>query len=310
MEYGLCCLFYNEPIKFRTYTRTAVERLSQTKPQAAKEKVIEIINHNIRTLQTALDYCRDHDINSYRISSDLIPHMSTMRKMNIISDKQMNLFAEQLRNINSHDLILSMHPGQHVNMGSPNQKVIDNSVLDLKEHFWVAEKVGCTEINIHLGGSYGDKKSAIKRFISNMKSRIPADQLKWITLENDELNYSIEDVYNVAKKLGIRATYDIHHQRCYELRYPGSRSRMENYLLCAETWEGYGYQRLHISSPKQGYSSVVQSRPHHDFIQPEDIPEWLLQMKHIHLDIEAKAKEKAIRELRNQLKAKYEKLSA
>ena len=122
-----------------------------------------------------------------------------------------------------------------------------------------------------------------------------------MTIENDELNYSVEDVVEIASELGIRAAYDIHHQRCYEMRYPGTINEREYLELCRTTWEGYGHQRVHLSSPKFGYGDFAKSRPHHDFISIDDFPQWLLDYPDAHLDIEAKAKELAIADLQQKI---------
>lgn len=39
MEFGLCCLFYKEPIKFKTYTYVGIKKLPK---QEAWEKVMSI----------------------------------------------------------------------------------------------------------------------------------------------------------------------------------------------------------------------------------------------------------------------------
>jgi UV DNA damage endonuclease len=302
MELGLCCKFYKEPIKFKIYTLVNIQRIHKNNPDAAKEKVLDIVYQNIHSLQDALDYCQDHSIGSFRVSSDLIPHLTSMRKLDILTDQDLEKIQKQLSQIKTHNIILSMHPGQHVNMGSPYGNIVENSLTDLKGHFFVAEPLGCKEINIHVGGVYGNKSEAVERFIKNMRSQIPKDKLYHITIENDELNYSVEDVVAIAKELGIRATYDIHHQRCYEMRYPRTKSEREYLELCRVTWEGYGYQRVHLSSPKFGYINFAKSRPHHDFININDLPVWLLKYPSVHLDIEAKAKELAINDLQQQLK--------
>ncbi len=53
MEFGLCCLFYKELIKFKTYTYAGIKKLPK---QEAWEKVIGIWKHNISTLQEAVNY--------------------------------------------------------------------------------------------------------------------------------------------------------------------------------------------------------------------------------------------------------------
>lgn len=301
MEFGLCCLFYNEPIKFKTYTYSGIKKISGSDMPGARKKVLDIWQHNIKTLQQAIDYCVKHDIKSYRIGSDLLPQMDRMVDDGVVSQTDLDWATEELKKINSQGIILSMHPGQHVNMGSPTESVIHNSMRDLKNHFFVAEPLGCTEINFHLGGSYGDKESAIKRFIFNMNQYLTSYQRSWITLENDELNYSIKEVVGVCKELHMRATYDIHHQRCHELSYAADGTPEEYFEMARETWKGYNYQRMHISTPKDGYSTCAKSRPHHDFIDPNDLPQWMIEKDFLYVDIEAKAKEVAIKQLRESI---------
>jgi UV DNA damage endonuclease len=302
MEYGLCCLFWDEPIKFKTYTYAGITKILKEKGMdSAREKVFGIWQHNVETLQAAMDYCANNGIKSYRIGSDLLPQLHRMISDGIATQQDLDRYTTKLSNLNTRGLILSMHPGQHVNMGSPSTDVITNSVRDLKDHFFVAKPLGCTEINIHIGGAYGDKISAMDRFVENMQRELTPEELSWITLENDELNFNVEETVSVCNRLGIRMTYDLHHQRCYELKYGIEKSTREWFDLAATTWKNYDYQRLHISTPRDGYTTQAKSRPHHDFITPTDIPEWLTNIPDVHVDIEAKAKETAIFKLREAL---------
>jgi UV DNA damage endonuclease len=303
MEYGLCCLFWEEPIKFKTYTYAGITKLLKEKGMdSAREKVFGIWQHNVDTLQKAIVYCRDHDIKSYRVGSDLLPQLHRMIGDGIATQDHLEEYTQKLSQINSDGIILSMHPGQHVNMGSPSTDVVTNSVRDLKDHFFVAKPLGCTEINIHLGGGYGDKPAAMARFIENMKTLLTPEELSWITIENDELTYGVDECLTVAKELGIRVTFDIHHHRCWKINNPDyTDSEIELFNKCCVTWNDYGYQRLHISTPKNGYSTASKSRSHHDFITPTDLPMWLADIPNVHVDIEAKAKETAIFKLRESL---------
>ena len=302
MEYGLCCLFWEEPIKFKTYTYAGITKILKEKGMdSAREKVFGIWQHNVDTLQKAIDFCKENDIKSYRVGSDLLPQLHRMISDGIATPYHLEEYTQKLSQITSDGIILSMHPGQHVNMGSPTTDVVTNSVRDLKDHFFVAKPLGCTEINIHVGGAYGDKVSAMDRFVSNMKEHLAPEELSWMTIENDELSFNVEETVDVCKRLGIRMTYDLHHQRCFELKYGTEKTIRELFDIAATTWQGYDYQRLHISTPRDGYTTQAKSRPHHDFITPTDLPDWLVEMSNVHIDIEAKAKETAIKQLREAL---------
>lgn len=297
LKFGLCCLFHKEDIKFKTYTKASLLKLNINEQ---KEKILGIINHNIKTLQSAINYCCNNNIESYRVSSDLIPHFQFIQTV-LYKDEIENIFTS-LSKIDTKNITLSVHPGQHVNLGSPTEEVIKNSLDDLYYHGKLVESLNCLEINIHLGGTYGKKESAKERFIENFQSLYN----KNITIENDELSYTVEDCLEVADKLKIPVTFDLHHHRCHSLKddYISQYSEHELFKLCKQTWinAGYNYMRMHLSNPKsKEYRSASKSRSHSDIIYDKtSIPEWLLEESlnfEIHLDIEAKHKEVAIFDL-------------
>jgi UV DNA damage endonuclease len=308
MNYSLCCLLdNNKNIKYKTYTRKSLQSLEIVD---ARTKVINVINHNIKTLQSFIDYCYENSIKSYRITSDLIPHLEYITQSNILQEKDFNAIKQNIKNINKRDIVLSLHPGQFVNMGSPDESVVEKSIREIEYHILIADLLDFKEINIHLGGSYGDKAQAIKRFLTNI------DKFKeYITIENDELSYSIDDCIDVSRESGIPVTFDLHHHRCHSLRddYEPQKSEYDYFLECKQTWinSGRDYMRIHISSPREGYSTCAKSRPHSDFINPCDVPEWLLEESEkfkIYIDVEAKKKEKAIFELINNFNKQNDKI--
>lgn len=301
LKLGLCCLFHKEPIKFKTYTKTALLKLSDSD---RTDKILSTISHNIKTLQEAIDYCVKNNIESYRFSSDLFPHFDYIS--DVLSDRDMSWLFEKLKNTYTKNIKLSCHPGQFVNLGSPTQEVVQNSVLELNYHHKLCEALNSNEINIHIGGVYNSKESAKARFIEIYKQY----NLKDITIENDELSYSVEDCLEVAKELKIPVTFDLHHHRCHLLKpeYVSEYTEYQLFLICKQTWRdaGYDYMRMHLSNPKiQDYSTASKSRGHSDMIYDLDsIPGWLKEESlhfDIHLDIEAKYKESAIFDLRNKL---------
>lgn len=301
LNLGLCCLFHEEQIKFKTYTKTALKKLSIPEQ---KDKILSTISHNIKSLQEAIDFCEKHEIESYRFSSDLFPHFDYIS--DVLSEKDMAWLFEKLKNTDTKNIKISCHPGQHVNLGSPTVDVVTSSLKDIEYHSKLCDALGSREQNIHLGGCYGDKESAKQRFIDTYIS----GKLKNITIENDELSYSVEDCLEVATALKIPVTFDLHHHRCHSLKpeYLSEYTEYQLFLKCKQTWldAGYDYMRMHLSNPKiELYESASKSRGHSDLIYDLDsIPEWLKEESlsfDIHLDIEAKHKEVAIFELRKSL---------
>ena len=299
---GLCCMFHQEPIKFRTYTKKKLESLNDSE---ARDKILEVIINNVNPIEKSIDYCSINNIKSYRVSSDIIPHWEYVNERGIFTEKDKQYFENMLKDINTSNVCLSLHPGQHVNMGSPTVDVVDRSISDLLYHKFLADALGFKEINIHLGGTYGNPVEAKKRFIENVKSRIP-EIIPYLTIENDELSYNVLDCFEVCTELGCRLTYDLHHQRCNHINNPTELSEKQMFDMAKQTWTNLGkdYMRMHISTPKHGYTTPSKSRAHSDMIEPNDIPDWLLYESNlfdIHIDVEAKNKETAIFSLNESL---------
>ena len=67
---GLCCIFRDEPIKFRTTTATAIKRLSR---REARKKLAGLCAENAAALLSALRYCSEHGIGGFRVNSQILP---------------------------------------------------------------------------------------------------------------------------------------------------------------------------------------------------------------------------------------------
>lgn len=299
MEFSLCCKFQEEKISFRVYTLSAIRKLSR---EDARRKIFDVVFHNIESLQKSFQFCKEKGIKGFRIASDIVPHQTNLLDLGILTEDDLHQFQSKLSELDTCDRVLSMHPGQFVNMGSPTEEVIFNSVKELKEHLFVAKAVRCGEINFHLGGVYGNKAEAIDRFISTIENAFTREELNYFTLENDEFNYSIEEVVAVCERLQIPAVFDIHHQRVFNNGNGLSHESLESqFLLARSTWKNRDFQRLHISSPKHGFENVRNSRAHADYIQLSDVPRFLLNYSHCIVDVEAKHKEVAVLQLKTQL---------
>jgi len=173
-------------------------------------------------------------------------------------------------------------------LSSPHAAVVTNSIQELVYQANLAEAVGADVINIHGGGVYGDKVSALQRFI-RVFSDLPDTVRSRLTLENDDISYTVRDLLPVCQQLSIPLVYDVHHHRCN----PDGLTVEEATRLAAETWVWSGREPYcHISSPKAGWGGG-NPKPHSDYIDPADLPECWRGMA-MTVDVEAKAKELAV----------------
>lgn len=188
---GLCCQFSAEPIKFRTTTVTSILRLPK---QQRLEKLSGLCLANANALMDSLNYCANHDIGAFRINSQILPvktHSEAGYDISELPDSTdiIARFRECGAFARTNRLRLSFHPDQFVVLNSPNPKTLEHSKAELNYQAEVAEWVGADTINIHGGGAYGNKKSALLVLRKNVAT-LPEPVRSRLTLENDDKVYS------------------------------------------------------------------------------------------------------------------------
>lgn len=297
MRLGLCCLFKNEPVTFRTTTAKALAPLDRA---GQLRKLSGICQHNAANLLLALETVQRLGIGSFRIMSPLFPRMTHPAVGYQLGDLPAGaeisaLLAKVKKYAQECDIRLSFHPDQFVVLSSPHAGVVANSIAELEYQGLLAEAVGADVINLHAGGVYGDKQAALGRFCATFPHLSAAVRTR-LTLENDDVSYTLRDLLPVCEKLAIPLIYDVHHHRCN----PDGLTAVEATRLAGDSWRAFGREQYcHISSPKNGWGST-DPKPHADYIEMSDFPDcW--RERAMTIDVEAKAKELAVVQLLNSL---------
>lgn len=290
LRLGLCCVFRDYPIKFRTTTVAFV--LRKFSEVSERETFFsEIILHNLKALEEAIIYCGSHGIGCFRIYSQLFPlytfSQCAYRVENLPQAReilaQLKVCCQKAKQLN---IRLTFHPDQFVVLNSPNPLVVENSLKELEYHGWLAENLGADMINIHAGGSYGDKVKALKT-LGNHLQRLSPIVLKRLTLENDDKSFSPTDLIPFCLKHHLPFVYDVHHHRCLSDTYSIERATEE----ALKTWNREPL--FHLSSPLEGWKGTKPER-HHDYIDIKDFPLCWKTSFPLTVEIEAKAKELAV----------------
>jgi UV DNA damage endonuclease len=294
IRFGLCCIFKEQPIKFR---RKTAKYLSKFSREDQRKQLSEVCLSNADSLLQALTFCHQNNIGSFRINSQILPLKTHPQSGYDIADlpgadqivKRFQTCGEFSR---ANDIRTTFHPDQFIVLSSIHPDVVIRSMADLKYQAKVAQWVNADVINIHAGGVYNDKKSALNR-LRRVIDSLPDAVRKRLTLENDDKSYSPSDLLPVCRDMEIPLAYDVHHHRCIQ----DSLSVREATDLSAATWNREPL--FHISSPINGWQSR-DMRKHHDFINRNDFPQNWISMK-ITVEVEAKAKELAVLKLMEDL---------
>jgi UV DNA damage endonuclease len=296
---GLCCIFREQPIKFRTTTAASIGRMSR---QEGLAKLSALCLANTEALGSALRYCVANRIGSFRVVSQILPirtHPLCGYRVSELPDAERIVaeFEECGRYARRHHVRTCFHPDQFVVLNSPRSEVVQASLEELEYQAEVAEWIGADVINIHAGGAFGDKRQALERLFRNM-DRLSERARVRLTLENDDRVYTPADLLSRCRQSGVPFVYDVHHHRCQG----DSLSEEEVTDLATATWDREPL--FHISSPQHGWKGT-QVRRHHDYINIQDFPiSW--RSRRITVEVEAKAKELAVLQLMQQLQNRTE----
>jgi UV DNA damage endonuclease len=297
MRFGLCCLFKAEKIRFRTTTARILSALPR---QAQITKISAICLANAHSLLQAVQAVDRLGIGAFRVSSPLLPRMTHPEVGYVLEDLADGatiaaLFAATREFAADRGIRLSLHPDQFVVLSSPRPEVVANSLLELEYHGFLAAALGAEVINIHGGGVYGDKRLAMENFTRAFEQLSP-EVAGCLTLENDDVSYTVADLLPLCENLAIPLVYDVHHHRCN----PDGLTVEEATRLAAATWRGRTQEQYcHLSSPRVGWGKG-DPKPHADYIDLADFPSCWRGLS-MTVDIEAKAKELAVIKLMGEL---------
>ncbi len=296
LRLGLCCLFKEAPIRFRSATAKFVKKLDRPEQLA---RLSELCLDNARALFAAVEEVHRLGIGAFRVSSPLLPlytHPEVgYRLEELPSGEEITKTLGSVKALKERlHIRLSLHPDQFTLLSSPRPEVTAAALKELDYQVMLAVLIGADVINIHGGGVYGDKNSALLRLVEQI-SALPDPIRSRLTLENDDHSYTVKDLLPVCEKLSIPLVYDVHHHRCN----PDDLTISEATDACIQSWRQLEREpHFHISSPKFGWQG--KPKPHADFIDIDDFPEeWM----HIDatIDVEAKAKELAVMKLQKEL---------
>ena len=172
--------------------------------------------------------------------------------------------------VDENNMRITSHPGPFNVLTSPHEHVVENCIKDLSVHGEVFDMMGLSrtpynKINIHIGGVYGDKKSAMERFCKNFE-RLPESVKSRLTVENDDkaTMYSVKDLYDgVYCKIGIPIVFDYHHHKFCT----GDLSEQQALEMACTTWGDITPVVHYSESRSKEYDDVtIREQAHSDYV--------------------------------------------
>ena len=285
MNLGYACINMSLGKKVTT-NRTMIKR---TFLEKGLDYVSDCVIQNVADLEKIIDWNEQNGIKMYRMSSDMMPWAT---EYDFTQLKDWNEIAIILKRCGDkatqYGQRLSFHPGPFNVLVSPKEAVVQNTINDLEVHGRLMDALGLSKtpynkINIHCNGVYGDKQSAMDRFIDNFKLLSESVKSR-LTIENDDKAsmYSVKDLMYIHNAIKIPIVFDYHHHTFNT----GNLSEQDALELAMSTWPKGIRPAVHYSESKMG----SKPQAHSDYI--ERIPETYGNV--VDIMVEAKQKDLSI----------------
>jgi UV DNA damage endonuclease len=290
MEIGYACLTLGvQEADFRTCNQK----------NASEEKLLELITHNLDSLETIVDYNIKNRIRLFRITSDLIPFGSSPVNGLPWQDLFESRFARIGEKLKTANLRVSMHSGHYTVLNSPDGSVVKRAVEDLIYHEKILNALGTgtdSKIVLHVGGVYGEKEQAIRRFCENY-TKLDLAIKQRLVIENDDRNYSIDEVLRIGNELEIPVVFDNLHHRVNPPKSQSAEkeagemetSESEWIDRAGKTWRPQdGRQKIHYSQQEPG----KRTGSHSDTIHMDEFLDFYSSIKRKNVDLMLEVKDK------------------
>ena len=242
LRLGYACVNTQLPSSARTV------RLANATP----ERLGELAAANLAALEAILRWNEEHDIQVFRLTSNLIPLAS--HAVNTVAwwDELDERFAGLGALVARFGARLSTHPGQYTVLSSQSEAVVAAAVAELDYHDRLLSALRIDrshKIVLHVGSGAADPAAAAHRFAAAFPRLSPGAQSR-LVLENDE-RWPLDRVLELAESLGLPVVFDAFHHKLApsleNLRVQGA------VLAAAETWRPEdGRQEVHFSTQEPG----------------------------------------------------------
>ncbi len=232
----------------KTFTEKGVQHASQLALQ------------NVQDLLKVVDWNVTHGFRIFRVTSDLFPWASEYRMADLPDFFEIRAMLEA---IGARPIRLTFHPGPFNHLASQG-KTLDNTVTDLEYQSDVFDLMGLipshwNKINIHAGGTYGDKTATLTRFAHNFTTRLSENLRARLTVENDDRPtlYTVTDLLFLHEQIGTPIVFDYFHHSLN----PGTQTEEDAFLTAYNTWDVRPV--FHFSNSRRDYEDPKARKEAH-----------------------------------------------
>ena len=322
---GFCCKYMHpdqdqpkkllEEIQRPLNTRgTTVAWLNRQTQEVAEQRLQELVEHNIASIQRLVEYVGTLPENRrmVRLGSDILPvfteptwrYFYRERGIRDLCERRLSNVGETARRL---DVRISFHPGQDVVLASDRPDVVERSIEEFEYHATMVRWLGYGKTfmdmknNVHISGRQGAEG------IIKVLGRLSPEARNTMSIENDEMKWGLDESLKLVDHVAL--VLDIHHHWVRDEEYiQPDDDRVKKVI---ESWRGtrpvihYSYSRCeHLPADMDRHSDLLDMgqllemgckkqklRAHSDYYPNEKVNAWALSFwDDFDIQCESKAK--------------------
>ena len=253
------------------------------------ERLVPTVAANLACLQQILEWNVAHGLLFFRMGSGIVPFGSHEINTFPWQTHFKNEFRAIGDYVRQHGLRISFHPDQFVVLNSPDPAIVQRSVAELVYQgsmLDLMELDSTAKLQIHAGGAYGDKGTALARWVDTFHTLVPEAVKARLVVENDDRLYSLRECLSLHDETGVPILFDNFHHECLNYGEPMHQALR----LAAATWHPTrdGVLMMDYSSQAPG----ERKGKHTDTLVPELFESFLADLAGLDVDMMLEIKDK------------------
>lgn len=203
----------------------------------SEEKLMEIISHNLKSLEQILDYNIASHIEFYGLDSHLIPVGSEEKLGRPWWEVYRLEFFNAGEKIRNGKIRISMDLSQISVLDNSNEEDLSRSIQLLEGYAKIFKALGLGiehKIILKIGHVENSKNEVIEKS-KKILNGLEKDTQARLTLRNDENGYNIMDIMEIGKNLHLPVVF--HHKNHEANPSPQKKEELEWIRECKDTWK-------------------------------------------------------------------------
>ena len=253
-------------LKSMNLTTATMAHLTRLGPAGAREKLAEIVAHNIAALHRQVEWvaARPPVERLLRIASSVLPgYTHAIAQPHYAAPELRRAVEAGLAAIGERaragGVRLGFHPGPFCILGTAGEAALANAIDELDYHAELMGLMGYVgwhpdgaHVNIHVGARAGGTET----FRANLPKTSQAAR-DLVTVENDETSFGFDEVLELADVVPV--VFDLHH---HWIASGGEYVEPDDPRIARvqDSWRGVR-PMSHVSAPKEIYAADPEQLP-------------------------------------------------